>query len=442
MKDNKLKRKIHPFAAPMPPMRDRDYERLKRRIAEEGQRFPIVLLDGMILDGWNRYRACIELGIKPRFRNFTKADGSPLAFVLDCSTRREMTDGMRCVAAEGLMDQIIADRKARKLDISGRASEYAADCFGVGREAVEQVRTLRKAKSPLYCDVRAGRLEVGQAIIRHRRAVRAADIQEKHATANVSIDDCQLLLGDNIELMRKMPAGSYRVIISDPPYNCGWKYRSDPQRDRLPESAYLASCEAWMSEAARLLTDDGSLFVVIDGNYSDHFGILLRKVGLHRQKMITWWESFGVHNSAESTLSNAARYVHYYSKSPRPLFNNIEFREPSDRAIGGDKRAAAPDRIPANVWKISRVQGNNKERVPPAADNPPQLPVELPERCILLASEPGDTIFDPFNGNGTSAVAAIRNRRRYVGIDRDPVYIERSRQWIAGQLAETKEKAA
>jgi site-specific DNA-methyltransferase (adenine-specific) len=52
-----------------------------------------------------------------------------------------------------------------------------------------------------------------------------------------------------------------------------------------------------------------------------------------------------------------------------------------------------------------------------------------------VASEAGDTALDPFNGNGTTGIAALRNGRKYIGIDQSKKYLDQSRKWIAAQLA-------
>ena len=77
----------------------------------------------------------------------------------------------------------------------------------------------------------------------------------------------------------------------------------------------------------------------------------------------------------------------------------------------------------------------SNERVPWLGQEkqPPQLPLDLVRRCILLASNPGDVVLDPFNGNGVSGVAALTAQRRYVGIDRSEKYIGQARRWIAAE---------
>ena len=77
------------------------------------------------------------------------------------------------------------------------------------------------------------------------------------------------------------------------------------------------------------------------------------------------------------------------------------------------------------VWHISSVRANN--------DHEAKFPLELPRRVIRLFSDPGDIILDCFMGSGTTAMAAIAERRRYIGIEKEVKYVERSRN--AARLA-------
>jgi DNA modification methylase len=63
------------------------------------------------------------------------------------------------------------------------------------------------------------------------------------------------------------------------------------------------------------------------------------------------------------------------------------------------------------------------------------MPIELAERCIKAGSREGDTVLDPFNGAGTTGIAALRLGRSYVGIELNPEYLELSRQRIADEQA-------
>ena len=82
------------------------------------------------------------------------------------------------------------------------------------------------------------------------------------------------------------------------------------------------------------------------------------------------------------------------------------------------------------VWYISSVRANN--------DHEAKFPVELPERVIKLFTDPNDIVLDCFMGSGSTAIAAIRQKRRYIGIELKPEYVELSRKNIDDETKQLK----
>lgn len=224
-----------------------------------------------------------------------------------------------------------------------------------------------------------------------------------------------------------MKPATVRMIFGDPPYNQGIDYGNGSQSDRHAEGDYLAWCRRWMQECVRLLTDDGSLWVMISDEYADHFGILLRDVGLHRRSWIKWYETFGV--NCTNNFNRCSRHIFYCVKNPRRfVFHAATVSRPSDRQTKyGDSRASPHGKLWDNVWCIPRLVENSQERLP---DFPTQLPLALVRPIVLCASDPGDLVLDPFSGSGTTGVAAAENQRRFVGIESNPQFVRASQQRI------------
>ena len=118
---------------------------------------------------------------------------------------------------------------------------------------------------------------------------------------------------------------------------------------------------------------------------------------------------------------------------------NFVFHPPlveSVRHAIGDARSTSPGKVPENVWPITAVVGNARQRTP-FEDMPPQLPLELPLRIVLGHSEPGDCVLDPYSGNGTTAIAAVLlSGRRAIGIERCPLYVDQSQLLIRSTIAD------
>ncbi|HVT90640.1 MAG TPA: DNA modification methylase [Tepidisphaeraceae bacterium] len=432
----------HPLSELMPRMRPQEYEALKADLADNGLREDIWLFEGKIIDGRHRDQICHELGIKPRYRDYTGDD--PVGFLKSCTLHRNLSDTQKACFAANLIDALKGRwggnrRERTNTLLNGKSSEIAALWVGVSASYVEKAIRLKHESPRLFERALADyEFTITQAISQMEHQLKHRHVERLRRAAGVSLEDCELRLGDNIEIMRSLPAGSARLVFADPPYNNGWVYRNDPTKDRLPDTEYLQACRAWMSECARLLAGDGSLFVLIDDRYTDHFGILLRDTGLLHRPTIICWETFANYNSNETSLSKNARYLHWYTKSDRPLINVVEPRLPSDRQEKyNDARGREHGRLPSNVWPFVRITSQDKERCPWLGQkgNAPQLPRELPERCIFLASNPGDLVIDPFNGNGVTGIAAILNDRRYIGIDRDSKGLAQARSWIGHQVS-------
>lgn len=86
------------------------------------------------------------------------------------------------------------------------------------------------------------------------------------------------------------------------------------------------------------------------------------------------------------------------------------------------------------MWEIPNVKANHVEKT----EHPCQFPVELIERLVLALTDPGDWVFDPFMGTGTTAIAALMHDRKAIGAEILPKYItiakDRIAQAITGKL--------
>lgn len=427
----------HPLAARLPEMTESDFSQLKQSIAAKGGLTdPIVLLDGMILDGRHRDRACEELGIKATYVNYQKSWGDPVEFVISKSSHRNMTTGQKVVVAESFMDDFT---QARGKDAKGRSDEYAAMRFAVATQSINRVRQIRKTSPSIYKELRAGLLNVNQAFNRYSTQVRGKAVRKTRLAAESTVAlDCKILIGDVIDKLETIPANSVRCIFTDPPYNIGVDYDGDKTGDHRSDQEFIAWCSNWLTECARVLANDGSLFVMMPPRYSSDLHILLTAWGLKYRNTIAWVEHFGAYQ--EGNFTHCWRPILYFTRTEEFIWNR-DARVPSMRQFkyGGDSRANPDGKIPSNVWEASRVQGTACGRVP-FAKAPPQLPLSIPEQCILLTTNTGDTVLDPFSGNGTTGIAAAIHGRSYIGIERSKLYAGQSEQWIAHEVARlTKE---
>lgn len=132
--------KQHPLSAAFPAMSADDFAALVEDIKANGQREPIMLYEGMVLDGWHRYRACVQLGIKPQ--QFTFSGMDPVGFVLSHNLhRRHLTPSQRAAAVVACSEWAPAHRpkKAETISAFSRDKDMA-------KAAGTSDRTIRDAK--------------------------------------------------------------------------------------------------------------------------------------------------------------------------------------------------------------------------------------------------------------------------------------------------------
>lgn len=234
--------------------------------------------------------------------------------------------------------------------------------------------------------------------------------------------ELKAICGDAIEELSKLPDKSVRLIVTDPPYNLNKDYGNN--QDKLEFEEYLDFSRAWLKEAKRILTDDGTLYVFMGMRYISYvYTILEQKLGMHFNSWITWYYTQGI----GKTKGFSPRHddVLMFTKHPKKyVFNLDSIRVPQKyyRSVNNMRGAN-----PGNVWEFSHMHYCNKNR----KKHPTQKPEGLYERMILASSNEGDMVIDPFVGSGTLLRVCQQTNRRGIGIDINPDYIEMTKERLA-----------
>lgn len=239
----------------------------------------------------------------------------------------------------------------------------------------------------------------------------------------------QILNGDSLVILPELSSKGIKadLIFADPPYNIGVDYGAY-FNDRKPERQFFSWCEQWIGECYVNLKSHGSLWLLINHENAANIELLIKKTGFTILNWITWYESFGV-NCATRFTRSSRRLFHAVVDPDRYIFNREAVTRPSARQeVYGDKRANPEGRLWDDVWGINpaipRVCGTHMER---EDGFPTQLPLKLLKPIISCASHPGDLVIDPFSGSATTGAACLELERRYIGIDTNSHYVERSR---------------
>lgn len=148
--------KRHPLSAAWPDMADEDFQSMRDSISDSGQLEPIVLLDGEVLDGWQRYRACLAEGVEPKTEVFAGED--PVAFVRSKHTRRPLNLTQRLTAIHLMAAWRPAGRPANSAPGAAYlpSASVVAKQEGASQRTVEQVRSAVKKGSPELVEAMKG----------------------------------------------------------------------------------------------------------------------------------------------------------------------------------------------------------------------------------------------------------------------------------------------
>jgi modification methylase len=240
----------------------------------------------------------------------------------------------------------------------------------------------------------------------------------------------RIIEGDCVAEMKKLPDACADLVFADPPYNLqlgGGLTRPDQSVvdgvddawDKFEDfAAYDGFTRAWMSEARRVLKDDGAIWVI--GAYHNIFrvGAVLQDLGFWILNDVVWRKTNPMPNFKGTRLTNAHETLIWAAKSKaaKYTFNYDALK------MFNDELQMRSD------WTIPLCTG--AERLKDEAGrklHPTQKPEALLHRVVLASTRPGDLILDPFFGAGTTGVAAKRLGRRYLGIERERAYAEAAR---------------
>ena len=247
----------------------------------------------------------------------------------------------------------------------------------------------------------------------------------------------QIIHGDCIETMQQIPSDSIDVTFADPPFNLKKKYGT--YRDEKDINDYLSWCKQWILEMVRITKPSGSIFLHNIPKWLTYYAEFLNEVADFRH-----WIAWDAPTAPMGKTLQPSHYgILFYAKNQRKN-KFYEIRYPHKRCrkcgyllkdYGGKKKILHPfGPLVSDIWSdIHRIR-HNKHRDP----HPCQLPVHLLERILLMSTDEGDVVLDPFMGTGTTAVAAARLGRNVIGMDIDSEYVQITKEKLAQESPTSK----
>lgn len=275
------------------------------------------------------------------------------------------------------------------------------------------------------------------------------DMFEKHSISEKFDEKEHIVVveDDTLIALRKLPESKFKLAVSSPPYNIGKEYEK-----QIELQHYIDWQAEVIKELARIVSEDGSIVWQV-GNFIDkgeifpldiYFYPIFKALGFQLRNRIVWHFDHGLH--ASKRFSGRYEVLLWFTKSKDYTFNLDSVRVPSKYPgklhYKGEKKGLPSGnplgKNPSDYWtiisdewengiiEIPNVKSNHPEKTP----HPCQFPIELIERCVLALTNENDWVIDPFGGVGSSLIAAIKNGRCGMVIDRDSQYIELTKERI------------
>jgi DNA modification methylase len=255
----------------------------------------------------------------------------------------------------------------------------------------------------------------------------------------------QIYVGD-ARSMDRVRSGSVALVVTSPPYFAGKAYEEELGEGHIPATyaEYLTMLEDVFAECVDKLESGGRIAVNVANLgrkpyrslSADVIGILQDRLGLLLRGEVIWQKARGAGgNCAWGSFKQPTNPV------LRDLTERVVIASKGrfDRAVDKRKRAQLdlPAEATATADEFMEATLDLWELAPESATrvgHPAPFPVELPQRLIDLYTWRGDVVLDPFMGSGTTAVAAVRTGRHYLGYDTDEAYAKAARARVAAEV--------
>jgi len=231
----------------------------------------------------------------------------------------------------------------------------------------------------------------------------------------------KLFHGDCLQLLSRFPRNSIDMIFADPPYflsnggiTCHAGRMVSVNKGKWDVSQGIEENHkfnlAWLSECQQVLTNDGVIWVSGTAHVIFSVGFAMQQLGFKILNDIIWFKPNASPNLSCRYFTHSTETVIWAAKNQK---SKHTFNYELMKQLSNGKQMR-------NLWEISPPQPKEKIH----GKHPTQKPLKLLERTLLASTNEGGVVLDPFNGSGSTGVAALKLGRKYIGIELSEEYLD------------------
>ncbi|MCI0571355.1 MAG: site-specific DNA-methyltransferase [Myxococcaceae bacterium] len=251
----------------------------------------------------------------------------------------------------------------------------------------------------------------------------------------------RLYHGDSLALMEQLEPRSFDLIFADPPYflsNGGFTCKAG-RRAPVDKGAWDSSrgveedhafTTAWLRACQRLLKPSGTLWVSGTQHVIFSVGFAMQKLGMKLLNTVTWYKPNASPNLSCRYFTHSTELLLWASPGGKGKLQHT-FNYAAMKAENGGKQMRDVWALPrtgeeelaadgeGRLWSMTSPRGEEKA----LGSHPTQKPLGLLRRIVEASTSEDALVLDPFNGSGTTGVAAVSLGRRYVGLELEERYL-------------------
>ena len=391
----------------IPALTKEEYKQLENNCIAEGIREKILIWNGFIIDGHNRYEISLkwDLEIQTETKHFKDEEAVKEWMILNQFGRRNLSNYQRSVLALQLEE--VFSKKAKERILSGnpvlkseqgRTIKKIGKVANVGHDTIAKVKKIQaQASEEVKAKLSTGEVSINSAYQEIKKEEKKEAYKSKVIENRIETKISENIInGDSLQILESLEDGCIDVVLTDPPYGISYKSNRSMYDDAITKRGLLNDgkdeafnlLEKTCKVLSRKSADNSHLYFFCSWNVFSDFERIISKYFTIKTPLV-WDKGNKGSGDLENDWGNQTELVIYCTKGKK-LINNRR----------------------GNVLNVSRLHTSKMV-------HPTQKPVELLKQILEVSILEGDFVVDPFMGSGSTIKACNILNIKSLGIELD-----------------------